>query len=518
MTGRAFVCFIGLLGGLATCPPAFAENAHLKITGTPLELDVFFPAWDGTPYDSDWLIERKAAEWTGISLHQIEGDIDRDYVRTVERLIRSGKLPDIVGGSSLRDLFNLFGPQGAFLPLDDLIEDHAPHLRHFLDERPEMEKAIAAYDGHIYYIPYFPDGKYSTAYFIRQDWLDRLGLKMPQTVEEYHSVLKAFRTDDPNGNGLADEVPFYAPNLEGLLRLAPMWDARSSGSVQEFDFYVKGNRVVHGIAEPEYRTAMRALAQWYREGLINPNLHIPGGGGRDHFLRGNLSGATHDWFASTSLYNNFLPEEIPGFKLVPMLPPASASGQRKEEGRRPAIDGHGWAISYLNEHPVETIRYFDFWFSPEGRRLQNFGVEGVHYDLIDGRPVFRPEVLNSEVPVNRQLWAQGAQLPRGSHQDYAYEIQWTNEIAREGIRLYDSGDHLLDYYFRSALNEREQGVFDLYWPDLQTYMRDRAVAWITGEADVDAEWNAHLARLRELGLNEVTGVLNTARWRDLYGN
>ena len=430
-------------------------------------------------------------------------------------MIRSGELPDIVGGTNLRSLFNQFGPQGAFLPLDDLIRDHAPNLRRFLDERPEMRKTITAYDGKLYYVPFFPDGKLATAYFIRQDWLDRLGLKTPQTVDEFYSVLQAFKTGDPNRNGLNDEVPFFAADLCALLRLLPLWDARSSGSHNGLDFYISGNRIAHGLAEPSYRIAARNLAQWYREGLINDRFYMNGGPERDFLLRNDLGGATNDWFAPTSTYNDFLPAKIPGFRFVPMLPPASASGARKEEGRRAPVENHGWAISYRNRNAIETIRYFDFWFSPEGRRLQNFGLEGIHYDMIGDRPVFRAEVLRSETPVVAQLRAQGALMPRGTHEDYAYEAQWTNQIAREGIRQYENGDYEFDYYLPAALNEAEQSVVDLYWPRIRTLMHQKAISWVTGQSDVDMEWEAYLRELEQLGLAEVLEALNTAHWREL---
>ena len=132
------------------------------------------------------------------------------------------------------------------------------------------------------------------------------------------------------------------------------------------------------------------------------------------------------------------------------------------------------------------------------------------------QPVFRPEILNSEIPVVEQLRAQGALMPRGTHEDYSYEAQWTNEIARDGIQQYLSGDYEFDCYLPAALNEAEQRVFDLYWPTIQAHMRQKAISWITGQTDVDAEWDAYLQELRQLGLPEVLEALNTAHWRELY--
>ena len=114
-----------------------------------------------------------------------------------------------------------------------------------------------------------------------------------------------------------------------------------------------------------------------------------------------------------------------------------------------------------------------------------------------------------------QLRAQGALMPRGTHEDYAYEAQWTNQIAREGIRQYENGDYEFDYYLPAALNEAEQSVVDLYWPRIRTLMHQKAISWVTGQSDVDMEWEAYLRELELLGLAEVLEALNTAHWREL---
>lgn len=56
--------------------------------------------------------------------------------------------------------------------------------------------------------------------------LDKLGLEQPDNVDELYDVLVAFRDQDPNGNGKADEVPYFARDWEEVLRLLTLWDAR----------------------------------------------------------------------------------------------------------------------------------------------------------------------------------------------------------------------------------------------------------------------------------------------------
>jgi putative aldouronate transport system substrate-binding protein len=513
---------LAILGTTAITAPAFAQE-NLKIVDKPLELTIHmhWPRAQGYGVGGDttkiYPVETAAREMTGIYLiDKTSGKNTKDNNEAMNLLLATGDLPDIVGGNKIQQPVNQYGPEGAFVPLNDLVKEYAPHIQAFWDTHPGLQQAISAYDGNYYYIPYLPDGKFGRAWYIRQDWLDKLGLQQPQNVEEYHAVLTAFRDQDPNGNGMKDEVPYFARDWEEVLRLLTLWDARTSGSDSYHDFYVKDGAIAHPYAQDAYRDAMANLAAWYKEGLIDPEIFTRGSSSRDYLLSENLGGSTHDWFASTSGYNDALKDKIEGFNFIPFLPPASAKGVRMEEHRRIPIKPDGWAISYQNKHPIETIKYFDFWFTETGRNLANFGVEGKTWDMVNGEPTYKPEVLSSDSPVNSQMYLEGAQIYRGYFQDYRYEWQWTSEAARKGIELYDANDLLIDQFLGVAFNKDEQAVYDKYWPSLQTYMLERQQAWILGTGDVKADWASYIETLNKMGYEQVIEVMNSAYKRQ-YG-
>lgn len=497
--------------------PAFAQDEML-ITEEPLELTIHMHWPRAQRYDENYPVETAAREMTNIHLKDAtSGSNSTDSLEAFNLMLAAGDLPDIVGGHLIKNPVNQYGPEGAFLPLNDLIEEHAPNIKAFFDDHPDVLAAASAADGNLYYIPYLPDGKYARAYWIRQDWLDALGLEQPQNVDELYAVLTAFRNDDPNGNGLKDEIPFFTGNWEEFPRLVTLWGGRTSGSDTYHDFYVEDGVVRHGYVEEGYREGIKNLAQWYKEGLIDPEVFTRGSSARDQLLGSNVGGMTHDWFASTGGYNDAMKDRIEGFSLKAFPPPESTTGVRLEEHRRTALKPDGWSISYTNEHPVETIKYFDFWFTPEGRNLSNFGVEGEQWDMVDGVPTFKPEVLNSDTPVNSQLWQVGAQIQRGFWMDYRYEEQWTNPVALEGIALYDEGDYLIEEFLGVAFNEEEQAVYDKYWAGLRSYMLERQQAWLLGTGDVELDWERYLADLDRMGFNQVVEVMNSAYQRQYGG-
>ena len=500
---------MALLSTAVFSTPVMANE--YRISENPLELTIHMHAKQYPGYDENWPVEQEARKLTGIHMiDKTSGKNTKSSNEALNLLMSTGDIPNIVGGSKIKEFVDQYGPEGAFVPLNDLIDEHAPNIKAFFEKYPEKQAAATSADGNLYYIPYLPDGKYGRAYFIRQDWLAAVGMEAPENVDELHKVLTAFRNNDPNGNGKKDEVPFFARQWPELLRLVTLWDGRSSGSDTYHDFHVADGKIKHGYAGEGYREGIKNIAQWYKEGLVDAEVFTRGSSSREYLLSENLGGMTHDWFASTSSYNVSLKDKVPGFAFKAFAPPASISGVRMEEHRRIPVKPDGWAIGHTNKHLEETIKYFDFWFTEKGRTLTNFGVEGKTWTMVDGKPTFTEAVLTSKTPVNSQLYKEGAQIQRGYFQDYNYERQWSNEVALEGIALYDEGDYLIDQFLGVAMNEKEQKVYDKYWSSIRTYMLERQQAWILGTGDVEAEWDDYVATLNKMGFADVVTAMQSA--------
>ncbi len=502
---RALISFLALLCLLVA--PSRTQAAE------PLDLTIHMHFREKYTWREDWPVAKELTRLTGIRLRSVASTAAASSREAFNLMLVAGALPDIVAGDGLKAQFIRYGLEGAFIPLDTLIDEHAPHLRAYLAANPDVRRAITGPDGHVYFIPYLPDGTFARGWFIRHDWLEKLGLAVPTTVDELYEVLKAFRDRDPNGNGRRDEVPFFARESSELGRLFTLWDARSSGSEANHDFFLDAGIVHHPYAEPNYRIAIRNVAKWYSEGLIDREIFTRGARAREVMLGNNLGGMTHDWFASTAGYNAVFADRVPGLKFLAMPPPASVSGRRIEENRRARVRADGWAISHTNTHAIETIKLFDFYFSPEGRRLANFGVEGVHYTMIGGAPRFKPEILAAKKAVNTQMWEIGAQIPIGFPQDYAYEAQWTDPAAQSGIDMYARGAYLIDDFPGVNLDAAERRRVDRKWPQIVAVMLEYQQAWILGARNVDVDWDSYRAGLTRLGLDDVLATMQKAYTR-----
>ncbi|MFA9439628.1 extracellular solute-binding protein [Uliginosibacterium sp. sgz301328] len=495
---------------MAFAAPVATAKEATWVTDKPLTLKIHMHFRDKWVWDENWPVAKESFRLTNVKLQSVANKAATNSQEQFNLMMASGDLPDVVGGDNLKDKFIQYGQEGAFIPLNKLIDQYAPHLKAFFKSHPEVERAIKAPDGNLYFIPYVPDGVVARGYFIREDWLKKLNLKPPQNIDELYTVLKAFKEKDPNGNGKADEVPFIDRHPDEVFRLVNFWGARSSGSDNYMDFYIDNGRVKHPWSETAFRDGIKHVAQWYKEGLIDKEIFTRKARAREQMFGGNLGGFTHDWFASTMTFNEGLSKTVPGFKLIPIAPPTNSKGQRWEEDSRQKVRPDGWAITVKNKNPVETIKFFDFYFSRPGRDISNFGVPGVTYDIKNGKAVFKDSVLKSPQPVNNQLYDMGAQIPIGFWQDYDYERQWTTPEAQAGIDMYVKGKYVLPGFEGVNMTREERAIYDKYWADVRTYMYEMGQAWVMGTKDVDKTWDEYQRQLKLRGLYQVLQMMQQA--------
>ena len=151
----------------------------------------------------------------------------------------------------------------------------APNIQAAWEAEPTMEKMVTNPDGHIYTLPgkkpLRPKG--CDTPFINQKWLDNLDLEMPTTVDEWYEVLKAFKEKDPNGNGVADEIPLTGQRQDQPVRLDPLHQPlghhRQPG--REPPGPGSGDRKA-GLypADERYKEAVAFFHKLYEEGIMDP--------------------------------------------------------------------------------------------------------------------------------------------------------------------------------------------------------------------------------------------------------
>jgi len=455
-------------------------------------------------------ILKEAAKRTNITLKGTASQAQTDSKQAFNLMIASKDIPDMVGGN--RDDINKYGVEGAFAPLNELINENAPHIKKFLDENADIKAALTASDGNIYQIPTIYRTLVSEAWFIRQDWLDKLKLKAPTTVNEMHDVLLAFATLDPNGNGKKDEIGLFtriAGNADNKVL-----SALSLFGVSDYWHTDKNGKVSLGLYTPEYKQSIKNVSKWYSEGLIDKEIFTRGSKSRDELFPANNGGVIHDWIPSTSGYNPKISATVPGFKLVGILPPKDSNGEQWEIASRDKLTGAGWAMSANNKSQVESMKFMDFWYTDEGIRLSTYGVEGDTYTMVDGKPKYTDKVLKASTPINDFMRKQGGQIE---------DIGYLHDASYENFMMDTEGAKVKDLYEKSGVvskvntklpalsfTDKDLAFITSKYPTCRTYMLEQLQKWTMDGSNIDAEYDKYMSTLKSMGIEDIALIYQTA--------
>ncbi|MDF2925739.1 MAG: sugar transporter permease [Paenibacillaceae bacterium] len=491
----------------ASAAPAQGYNGkdNLKVSEKPVTLSLFYAFGANGAPKGDMPLWQENAKITNVTMKNVANESISDVVQSFNTMLSSGDIPDIIHSS--RDTINSVIPQGVLIPLDELIDKHAPNIKQFLNDYPEARRAGSGPDGKIYTIAGTLGGESGKAlpsmgFFIRQDWLDKLGMKAPATLEEYKKVLYAFRQQDPNGNSKQDEIPYFFRD-KGIWPLLQLWDAN-------FTWYIgKDDKVHHGKAEPEYRAALKELSQWYKDGIIDPEIFTRGSQARQFLLGNNLGGSTIDWFASTSAVNDTVKAQVPGINFAAIAPPADANGKVKFSQSRAPIHAYAWGVSSKAKDPVTVVKYLDFFFSPVGERLMNFGLEGTHYDLVNNEPVLRQTALTNPVGFPNFMRSIGS-YEIGRRGSLIGELSTMNEIGKTGFSMYEKSNWLVEPFPVLTFTAEEKKAIDNALVTLTPFWDEYEQKCLMGSQNVDATWDKHMEEMQKLNIQKALDAYNSA--------
>ena len=478
---------------------------------TPVEeivLTFHYHAGPNGVFQDDWPVWEQIASHTGVRLTNTANPVADNAVEQFNLEAVDGFPADVYGGLNIGPLFTEFGMQGAFVPLNDLIDRYAPNIRALLDSRPYIENFITAPDGNIYFIPFVPDGTVARTMFIRQDWLDILELDHPQTVEELEDTLIAFRDYMPAITGNPHIIPLFDDNWFQFMRFTNLWGARAFGNDNP------GNRIVpreeadelyHAWLTDEFMVAIQNLSRWHQEGLIDPQIFTRGNTSRQELLSQNMGGMTAHFPVSTADFNANLRPSIEGFNFVPMAPPVGADGRRVAENQRIPVQASGWAISHNNAHPEATMRMFDFLFADEGRFLMSFGAEGVTWDLVNGEPVFRDMVHEQGMPIPNFLRDQMGSLRfLGYQQMFEYELQIASPEAYAAFNLYGTGEFFVRQLPPLSFTVEEQETISSIQATLNAYLDENIQSMILGDwREVEGRFESFVQGAIQIGADRL---------------
>lgn len=320
----------------------------------------------------------------GIIQPYVEWNGGTTYQEQLNLKIAAGETPDLfmpVNGMEV-DLAR----NGALLDLTDLLPEKAPHLWEAIPQ--ETWDVIRSYDpsgeGRIYMIPTVIDYPLMCG-LIRQDWLDKLGLPMPATQEEFVEVLRAFKTQDPNGNGKADEIPAGGrQEARWMDHLFAMYGVAMWEGYPQWDIY-DGELTYAGITQ-NMRDALLFAQSLYKEGLMDPETLLNDKAGWEGKINSDRVGVYYHWAQASYEYATTLFNSMGAKPEWTVLPAISAPGYEGFYTEK-KIKSIQWVVKNTDDQEKidACMKVLDAYGNEELRDQFFLGVEGEHSSMVDGQ-------------------------------------------------------------------------------------------------------------------------------------
>lgn len=461
-----------------------------------------------------------------------------DYLEKMNIKVMSGDtLPDIIFGTNLAGYTDSWAKEGALLELSDYYAD--PNLAHYLHSYEEesgydFASMMADGDGNVYGMPLLTDTLEDTwqKIWLYKPWLDAIGMEMPKTTEEYYEVCKAVVSQDMNGNGKADEIAFTGTGLMGwfTVLMSPYIYAGDS------EYRVINNgEISFAYTTEEWKEGLKYIRRFFTEGLVPDSI------------------LTQDWnqwwgemfadevtdFSFVWFYYNGDQEQTEkyGRDYVYITALEGPTGQ-KQPYYAPNSANVGAVITTNCTNPEAAFLVLDYMCSEEIGITQRYGQRGVDWDYweeakvenkSDYKPTFDGFDLSIIVYDDSNFWGgtepqNASYLQRGpeilQHDIYCGQAKLSSETP-------SAADVVMDNYYKSYSEVMSELDKTKYLPKitltnaeteeiasikatLATYINEAILAFLSGDKDIDRDWDAYIEELEKIGYQKVLDMYQAA--------
>ncbi len=267
-----------------------------------------------------------------------------------------------------------FRDNGAIQPLNDLLDKYGSHIRELWPkEWASAWDAVTDKEGKIWAIPQVPQLAEKTI-FLRSDWLAKLNLTMPKTIEEYETVLKALKEKDPAGAG--QTIPIVT-NMTGLnLALSAGFMDVGYGPWMDQDGKVKPPEV-----NPGYKDFIAKMAEWYQKGYIYKETFTLNTERTRELIKQNRVGSAIIHYSVVTNIQSDLQQKTPEalYEVAGEL-----KGPKGNITTMSGLSPYGWMLNKKSKNPEAAIKFIDWIHSDiENYLLIMYGIKDKHWKYTD---------------------------------------------------------------------------------------------------------------------------------------
>ncbi|MCG8453386.1 MAG: extracellular solute-binding protein [Spirochaetales bacterium] len=410
--------------------------------------------------------------------------------------------------------------QGLLLPLDSYIEAGLmPNFSQKIAANPGMTESLVLNDGNLYSLPRFEEtrsggiGGIWHTLNLNKEWMDALNLEAPETLNELVEVLKAFRDGDPNGNGLDDEIP-YSAYWSGGGNQNCLWPLLGAFGLQDnltYQYMVRDGQVIPGYMQPEYKDAIKFFHYLYREELLDLEFISQNKEAFDSKLRNDKVGFWIEWPIVFNEPNSAGEDavNIVKEKVLTIPPLKGPSGDNPIWPWVRVLPMGSLELTKKCKNPEVILRWADLFYDDYYGLQVRYGAwnqrlfkdeDGALYlkDPVDENFNIETITMNNAPFILNKPSAYGS-FRRNPIDDYADQIfQQYVPYKAEDVMTFP------------VLPKAENKLVASFQADSRKLIENKVAMWITGDANIDEEWDDYIAELKKMGVEEIFSIYQKA--------
>ena len=463
-------------------------------------LSFAYAAPDGVALN-DNEFEKGLAERTGIKVDWIQMPAGADSSQSYQLMLVSNELPDIFYKSGVPSSVTQLIDDKKVVPLNDYLETYAPAYYKVATSSEEMSRALKNDNGDYYGFMFLREDLYLGTYagpIIRQDLLDQLGMAVPETIEDWDTVLTAMK--DQN----LVKYPFSARSgISDLLNpFAGAYDTTGS-------FYVEDGKVHYGWAEEGMKEFAALMNKWYEAGILDPDFLANDSNALEtKILNGEVGSANS---SGNTLMGYLTKMEAIGSKETWSAAPYAVlnKGDTPDftQGEVNNI-GFGGVITTSCKNIPLACRFLDYGYTDEGKLYYNYGDES-NYEIVDGVPRFTEAFSNDTRGMSTMLKTYTGMDGNSATLHMLASFKSKPQVQQDAVDTWyvpEGLTHILPYSLTMSTDESESIATEAAAIDAN--VNEMISKFILGQESLD-NWDSFVATLNSMGLEHVLEVRQT---------
>lgn len=439
-----------------------------------------------------------------------------DYDTKMNLLISSNDIPDLFTLPSTYTGGVAKAYQDGLLPdLTQYWDEYAPNYKKVLESNPEWLKLAKTDDGKVltFEMPQTEDSLVYCGPMIRKDLLDKLGLPVPETIDEWYTALKGFKS-------LGVKWPFtgmiWFPAFSGDFLSAYKVNGLSDQSSEGNGVYPIDGKMVYGPIQPGFKEYLTTMNKWYTEGLIDPDfITLKDWGVLDTKMSSGDSAATVHFLSRLMRYTTAGQKTDPNFQMVAAPHPVLTKGDTPYMTQRDLALVGGECIYAKSPRLKEAIRYLDYGYSDEGVLLYNFGVKGESYTIdASGNPALTDMVLKDPNPKG---WSNVQSMgmycavqniaPTVQTSYFFQQTKLSTPVNKSAVDIWKVGQMPTVYPY-SAFTDDEVKVVEKQ-ADVTTYAEEMEAKFIMGTEPL-SNFDKYVQAIKDMGIDQIIAAYQSA--------